>query len=295
MPENPEILDANIPPETERENLAVEPDWEIERQAYIKHCQQQRWTMVAAGVVAIVILFGGIWQIKSVIKIPLPPDTVGNSAETVVAAKTAEDLSTMDIATLKAKDTDEDGLSDFEELYIYVTSPYLADSDSDGVIDKEEIDNNQDPNCPQGQTCFASSDKTNVSASANSEAAASPILTVAQLRQLLSQSGIMTAAQAENLSDADIMDLYQAALKQNPQLAEQMKSLNAGTSATTSAVTPTADLGAAPSIQEIKQNLLDVGISQEELNEIDDNTLRDLYQKALEQAQQDQQNNEISP
>jgi len=44
-------------------------------------------------------------------------------------------------------------LSDWDELNIYKTSPYLEDSDSDGFNDKEELDNDKNPNCPTGQDC----------------------------------------------------------------------------------------------------------------------------------------------
>jgi hypothetical protein len=54
---------------------------------------------------------------------------------------------------LRAKDTDKDGLSDWDELNLYKTSPYLEDSDSDGFSDKIEIDENKDPNCPAGRDC----------------------------------------------------------------------------------------------------------------------------------------------
>ena len=37
------------------------------------------------------------------------------------------------------KDTDADGLTDADEQNIYRTSAYLADSDSDGVSDNQEI------------------------------------------------------------------------------------------------------------------------------------------------------------
>ena len=57
--------------------------------------------------------------------------------------------------SLRNKDTDGDGLSDWDELYFYNTSPYLEDSDSDGFNDKEEIENDKDPNCPAGRDCYS--------------------------------------------------------------------------------------------------------------------------------------------
>lgn len=53
----------------------------------------------------------------------------------------------------KTTDSDSDGLMDYDELYIYKTSPYLADSDSDGFDDKQEIFSGNDPNCPEGKVC----------------------------------------------------------------------------------------------------------------------------------------------
>jgi hypothetical protein len=53
----------------------------------------------------------------------------------------------------KSKDTDQDGLSDYDELYVYKTSPYLSDSDSDTFDDKTEVFTNNDPNCPKEKTC----------------------------------------------------------------------------------------------------------------------------------------------
>jgi len=58
-----------------------------------------------------------------------------------------------DLEALKNKDTDGDGLSDYDELYVYHTSPYIKDTDSDGIPDGTEIKNGTDPNCPQGRDC----------------------------------------------------------------------------------------------------------------------------------------------
>src|SRR3989344_9581767 len=54
---------------------------------------------------------------------------------------------------LMYRDTDKDGLNDFDELYVYITSPYLADTDSDGLDDKTEIEKGTSPICAEGQTC----------------------------------------------------------------------------------------------------------------------------------------------
>lgn len=55
---------------------------------------------------------------------------------------------------LRSKDTDGDGLSDWDEFNIYNTSPYLEDSDSDGFSDGEEVNSENDPSCPTGRDCY---------------------------------------------------------------------------------------------------------------------------------------------
>ena len=58
---------------------------------------------------------------------------------------------------LKNVDTDGDGISDWDEIFIYGTSPYLEDTDGDGLSDYEEIFiYKTDPLCPEGQDCSSS-------------------------------------------------------------------------------------------------------------------------------------------
>lgn len=64
-------------------------------------------------------------------------------------------------AQLRSQDTDKDGLNDYDELYVYGTSPYLEDSDSDKVLDKKEVERGTDPNCPQGKICTGNEQPAN--------------------------------------------------------------------------------------------------------------------------------------
>lgn len=61
----------------------------------------------------------------------------------------------------KKKDSDHDGISDYDELYVYKTSPYLIDSDSDGIDDKTEVFGGTDPNCPKGKDCGSGAETAN--------------------------------------------------------------------------------------------------------------------------------------
>jgi hypothetical protein len=66
---------------------------------------------------------------------------------------TTSEREAIELEESKSKDTDGDGLMDYDELYVFKTSPYLLDSDSDGIDDKTEVYDGQDPNCPVGQDC----------------------------------------------------------------------------------------------------------------------------------------------
>jgi hypothetical protein len=78
------------------------------------------------------------------------PFALNNSIPSMIAS----DVNTTE--ALRYRDTDNDGLNDFDELYAYSTSPYLADSDSDGINDKQEIEGGKNPNCAEGKNCNAS-------------------------------------------------------------------------------------------------------------------------------------------
>lgn len=137
--------------------------------------------------------------------------------------KTPDQVEQERIETMKTKDTDNDTLNDFEETYVYKTSPYLDDSDSDGSKDAEELKAGEDPNCPKGKNCIESglaAAQTPANASASSTAqieedAMRQLLnpTPAQIRSLLLQNGVKES-DLSGIDDATLLTLYQQSLQE---------------------------------------------------------------------------------
>jgi len=115
----------------------------VDNSSQKKITSQQKIGFIFLLIFAVVTVSLGILQLRNSIYGPF----VIRLSETNVVAKVDEE------ARLKQIDTDRDGISDYEELFIYETSPYLPDTDSDGKNDKEEIDGGKDPLCPEGQNC----------------------------------------------------------------------------------------------------------------------------------------------
>jgi len=133
------------------------------------------------------------------------------------------------IDALRFRDTDQEGLTDCDVLYIYNTSPYLADTDSDGLSDSEEIAGGTNPLCPEGKDCsgIAAVDDivprtTNTSSlpvfqGGTIEPGEEPpsleeiVSDPAQVRQLLKTVGF-TDEDLDQVSDAELMILVEQAL-----------------------------------------------------------------------------------
>lgn len=124
------------------------------------------------------------------------------------------------------KDTDGDGMSDLDESNTFHTSPYLTDTDSDGVLDGEEVRVGTDPNCPPNKDCYGfaalnpdvvpgntSTTAPSVSGSAPAiEAPQAPeSLTSTQIREYLLRNALATAGQLDALPDAAVVELYRRA------------------------------------------------------------------------------------
>ena len=176
--------------------------------------------------------------------------------------------------SLQQKDTDGDGLSDYDELNRYKTSPYLKDSDSDTYDDNAEIASGNDPNCPKGQDCAfaavlipATQPKLEgivpsplvgyPSTSSGNINQALPPFSPDTARAMLRQAGL-TEDQIQQFDDATLKEMYDEAV------------------AKTQATNPTLGVGAAPSVNytpaQIREILKANGISEQMLQGVDDAT-----------------------
>ena len=184
--------------------------------------------VLAIAAIAIVVAWG--WQYNN--RLTSPFASSGNKVDPSNLASTT----TIDLTA----DTDHDGLTDYDEINIYHSSPYLEDTDSDGILDGVEVKNSTDPKCPTGNVCNG---VDNITPAASSTTAATgnslgssvaPTLSIptdlasssqqtlqnaldgkadaTTLRQLLISSGA-DKAMLDQISDADLMKSYQQTLQ----------------------------------------------------------------------------------
>jgi len=136
------------------------------------------------------------------------------------------------------KDSDGDGLTDWEEENLYNTSPYLEDTDSDGVLDNLEIEKGTDPTCREGDDCvndvlqkdeqakiemdefinkkievgISTNTKTDVINEESLSKALKGNSDVATLRKMLLDAG-MDEDILNSISDEDLLNSYQEVLQ----------------------------------------------------------------------------------
>jgi hypothetical protein len=194
------------------------------RDELVKQTLSKKQKFALAGLTVFGILLVSFWAIdlNDRIRAPLLPKVADNN-------QSAQNSLT-DEEKIKNQDTDGDGLSDWNELNIYHTSPYLSDSDSDGISDSAEIKNNTDPNCPQGKVCnitaftapaAATSTAINLTSATSTLSAASSTQVeeyskiiscqdMKLLRKYLLDSGKIDSVSLGKISDAELKQMCQA-------------------------------------------------------------------------------------
>lgn len=214
--------------------------------------------IVVVGVLA--ILGSGWFVYRSIIDVGTP---IAFRKDANANRNTNTTTAVAELEKLKNKDTDGDQIDDYTELFSYQTSPYLKDSDSDGQDDRAEVAKGADPNCPAGKSC-ASSPVLTTPTDGTGE------LTPEFLRQALKQSGVAQAT-LDQLSDADLLQLYQSVV------AENTEAQNDNVNGTATSLTDLNNLSAT----EIRKLLVESGVDATTLQNVDDATLRQIFLQGL--------------
>jgi hypothetical protein len=217
-----------------------------------------------------------------------------------------DQVNTMD--ALRLRDTDQDGLTDFDELYLYNTSRYLEDTDSDGILDGAEVLRGSSPICAEGADCGADITQEVSSDSEVIVSAEKPSLTIAgieagdqlvdlrlifndpeKIRLLLIESGV-SEEEINQLSDAELLEAtksYREMAEQGSNTQEQLEAIYNGvsnnsvsTNETIVEDTSTKDATAISDIATLRNTLIQNGIPADVLAQISDEQIVAYFEQS---------------
>lgn len=198
---------------------------------------------------------------------------------------------------LKIKDTDSDGLTDYDEIYLYHTSAYLADSDSDGYKDKEEIETGHDPNCSSDQSGLpcdnaltkidiynTSTDQTLIESNYGSPASIidpqnifSGAASAQEIRAMLLQAG-MKKEDLDQITDEQMLQTYSEVLTQGADQPNVNGNVdNNNVNLNLPADFKPEDISAA----QLRELLLKEGADKNLLDQVDDATLKQMFLESM--------------
>lgn len=240
----------------------------------------------------------GLISLKKGISNPFTPSNSANFGNSKLAAGLTSD----ETAALRNLDTDNDGLSDYDELYLYNTSPYLSDSDSDTFSDQQEIDKGDDPNCPAGQDCTGTARplsnanastaltnaNTNGASVSNTNAVteipktATGAVDLAKLRQILKNAGAPAYA-VDGTDDATLLELYQTMVNEQTQANANVTAVSNSNSDSSNLADEQA-LAALKNLSanEMRSLLVENGADQTALDQISDDDLKAIFIEAID-------------
>ncbi|MBI5466760.1 MAG: hypothetical protein HY975_00910 [Candidatus Kerfeldbacteria bacterium] len=228
------------------------------------------WSLIV-GVAVVAVGFTGWLTYRTIVSATKVPTPRSNTNAAAIAQ----------LEKLKNVDTDGDTVSDYDELFQYHSSPYLKSSAGDGISDGDKVKNGLDPNCPVGEQCQAFHLVTTAT-DANGQ------LTPEFLRQALQAAGVPKTT-LDQTDDATLLRIYRQVVLQQPVTTNSNSSTNASTtntSATNTSTSTTDTLGQFQDLSssDIRSYLVQSGISQSELDKVDDATLKQIFQEAIQQA-----------
>lgn len=152
----------------------------------------------------------------------------------------------------KKRDTDADGLTDYDELYVFKTSAYLADTDSDGRDDRTEVFEGTDPNCSDTSGCAVVAelpDETGLAAGDVLPQGTSTIPGFDTLLRLQGEGGVLATEASDGAIPTDVVSFVDSL-----------------------------------PIERIREAARASGFPEEKLDAIDDASLRQLFVEAIQQT-----------
>ena len=178
-------------------------------------------------------------------------------------------------AILSEQDTDGDGLSDFDERFVYQTSVYITDSDSDSFSDKEEVDAQSDPLNPESTPYRA---PPSAPEEVISESDLSPDkpdnqeekTSIQEIRDLLINQAGLSQEIVDKLDDKTLESLYNETKQET---GIDLKQLQAPDDQQRQFL----DLDTS----QIRQLLIEQGVDKDMLNSVDDKTLESMFLESL--------------
>ena len=236
-------------------------------------------------VLAVIGIVFGFWRMGGILERPLHKITVADIRSSYSDTDIAQNLALFgetSQAQLSAKDTDGDGLNDYDEINVYKTSPYLEDMDSDGVSDFEEIKQGTNPNC-LGNNCNIEPDaivqggeeSADIAALNNGITEISP----SYLRTLLEKSGI-ASSYIQQLTDKEILEVYYATVPPGTQINPLASNTNVSN---TNTATPQGQDIQKMSPQELRSFLIKSGMSKEMLDNFSDDEILQVLKETAGQ------------
>lgn len=155
-------------------------------------------------------LYGGLYE----------GTQLGDNVKSISGAAKEEQLRAVaQMLAQNSTDSDGDGLSDYDEIYLYKTSAYLKDTDGDGIDDRQELEQGNDPTCHKDKGCGSGEVKPVLPLYQGADIPQFPItglpaelpdqstMTPVDLRALLEQSGF-PKDQLNRLTDEDLMQTW---------------------------------------------------------------------------------------
>ena len=219
--------------------------------------------LIIIGVLAIILSY---LQLKGAIYAPFKQTFTREEPEVLDQAEIFD--------ILADQDTDEDGLSDFDERFVYQTSVYIVDSDSDSFSDKEEVEAQSDPLNPES-TPYHTPKTPEQGVSEQVFSPPEPDLSeqevsIQEIRDLLINQAGLDKEIVDKLDDKTLENLYNETKQETGIDLRQLK-------APDDLMRQFSDLD----ISQLRQVLIDQGVDQNILDSVDDETLRSMFLQSL--------------